>query len=309
MKCFIVPLVGMLLMTISTSSQEAYRTAVAESGDGIFSILRKEGINPSKYYADFVSLNESNIKNGSELHVGREYKLPNAPDSFKSLGKHIVLPTNIEKEIFDDELSKMTFKSDKLKDAVYYLIAEDNVSNKETKKFTDDITKDLAKRLLENGAKVYVIEKEISTDEIDKLETTQAYIDIINKRFLRNTGKYQRLLVVRTNGLIGQLKTDVSIYHHNKSVDGERFASNIQSVLNRNNINKIVVKDNLETFEDQENLFLAKNMLPALTIVEIGNTNIQKNKKALSVRPDKKALAKWLSSGIFKDYADVEVEE
>ena len=60
-------------------------TVTAEKGDGIFSLLRKQGLNPSKYYAQFIELNQSTIKNGSELVLGQEYLVPDAPDSFKKM--------------------------------------------------------------------------------------------------------------------------------------------------------------------------------------------------------------------------------
>ena len=40
-------------------------TVIAESGDGIYSILRKQGVDPVKYYQAFIELNEENIKDGS----------------------------------------------------------------------------------------------------------------------------------------------------------------------------------------------------------------------------------------------------
>ncbi|RNC92625.1 MAG: hypothetical protein ED555_05990 [Allomuricauda sp.] len=310
MKYFFAPLLGMLLLHVSVVSQSNGETVVAKPGDGIFSILRNEGINPSAYYAAFVELNKKDLIDGSELRVGKAYKIPNAPDSFKKMGRLVTMPGNDEKPLFGADLSQMVWKSDKLKDAVYYLISEDLASNEKAKTFTDDITKDLAKRLMQNGAKVYVITK--LSDELpsDKMETAQGYVDIINKRFLKNRGKYQRLLMVRMNGLTTQKRLDVSIYHHNSSEDGERLAANIQSVLKTYHQNQVVLQNNTETFDDRESLFLAKNMLPALTLVEIGNQNEKTaRKKGFSVRPDRKALAAWLTNGIFKDYADLEIED
>ena len=57
---------------------------VAQDGDGIFSMLRKQGLDPVKYYEEFVELNQDNLKNGSELHLGREYIIPYAADSYKN---------------------------------------------------------------------------------------------------------------------------------------------------------------------------------------------------------------------------------
>ena len=310
MKRFFLPLLGMLLFQTTSLSQVANETVVAKSGDGIFSILRDEGIDPTKYYLEFVELNSENLINGSELRVGKEYQLPNAQDSFKNMGRLISLGSSEEKPLFEGEMSKMTIKSDKLKNAVYYLISENMASDKKAGKFSQDITRDLAWRLLENGARVYVIASEFQKEETSKMENAQDYVDIINKRFLRNSGKYQRLLMVRANGEMDRKNLDISIYHHDSNDDGERLAANIQSVFKRYNTNKIVVQDSPDTFAGKENLFLAKNLLPALTLVEIGDRSTnEKQIKSLSVRPDKKALATWLGNGIFRDYAELEIED
>ncbi len=46
-------------------AQDSLQTVVAKNGDGIFSMLRNEGINIVKYYAEFIELNQDNIKNGA----------------------------------------------------------------------------------------------------------------------------------------------------------------------------------------------------------------------------------------------------
>jgi len=310
MKRFFLPFLGMLLFQTTSLSQVLDETVVAKSGDGIFSILRDEGIDPTKYYLEFVELNSENLINGSELRVGKEYQLPNAQDSFKNMGRFISLNSSDEKPLFAGEMAKMSIKSEKLKNAVYYLISENMSSDKKGEKFSQDITRDLAWRLLENGARVYVIASESQKEQTSKMENAQDYIDIINKRFLRNSGKYQRLLMVRANGEMDRKNLDISIYHHDSNDDGERLAANIQNVFKRYNTNKIVVQGSPDTFAGKENLFLAKNLLPALTLVEIGNqSTYEKQIKSLSVRPDKKALATWLGNGIFRDYAELEIED
>ncbi|WP_343488004.1 hypothetical protein [Allomuricauda sp. d1] len=311
MKNFLLPFIVIFFMAKPTMSQDSTQVVVAEDGDGIFSILRKEGMNPSKYYADFVALNEPNIRNGSELHVGREYKLPDAPDSFKNIGRHITVPANTDHPIFEGELAKMNLKSSKLSRAVYYLISEgsESASNSNPKKFPYDITRNLAKRLLENGARVYIIERTGSEAQVENTVAMQDYVDAINKRFLRHAGKYQRLLLVSGNGLTSHKNLDVSIFHHGKSIDGQRLADNIQSVFQKNGIKKMAIGESSEIFEDKDKVFLAKNTLPALTVVKIGSTDEKTDRRTLSVRPDNDALAKWLTNGIFKDYADLEIED
>ncbi len=320
MKQFLYPLLGLLFIGNQVAGQDSLETAVATSGDGIFSLLRKQGINPAKYYEEFLGLNQENIKNGSELYVGRTYTMPEAPDSFKNMGRLVKVAENTESPIFDKELAKLNSKSDKLKNAVYYLISEDD---KGDNKFSADITLNLARELLVNGAKVYILEKNNESTDVAQqktgsedegeddvlMKTTQSYVSIINKRYLKHSTKYQRLLVVRSNGLTSSRNLDVSIFHHDKSEEGEKFAKNIQSVFKENSVKSRSFENYAELFDDKNNLFLAKNTLAPITVVEIGDFENNLNQKKFSVRSDKEALAKWLTSGLFKDYADLEIEE
>ena len=76
-----------LLSTILCSGQTI--KVKAEQGDGIFSLLRKQGLNPGKYYVDFIQLNEALIKNGSELSLGVEYQIPIEKQLWKFQRAHV----------------------------------------------------------------------------------------------------------------------------------------------------------------------------------------------------------------------------
>lgn len=291
-------------------AQEDYYSVIAGQGDGIFSILRKQGLDPVKNYEAFLTLNKANIKNGSLLYIGREYKIPVTDDSYKKKGVRLLAGEGEEKPIFDAELGKMSHKSHKLKDAVYYLIAEDSSHTKT--KFVDDITKNLAAELLKQGATVYVMGEEMPNgitedSSMTKVNQMGCYVEAINKRYLQNMGKYQRLLIIRTGGLLSTKNLDVSIYHHNKSKEGQRFAENLQNVFKKNSVSNRSSKD-IDIFEDKNTLFLAKNTLPAVSLISIQDRSQIIGKKGIPVRSDKRAFANWITDGILKDYADIQIE-
>ena len=52
------------------------KTVIAIKGDGIYTILRKNNLDPVKYYQDFISLNKKNLNANNGLYVGKEYFLP-----------------------------------------------------------------------------------------------------------------------------------------------------------------------------------------------------------------------------------------
>lgn len=309
-------------MTILGQANE--NVVVAENGDGIFSILRKQGLNPAKYYAEFVKLNEKNLRNGSELHLGREYIIPYAEDSFKRTAIQVQADKKEEESIFKAELATISPKSTKLKNAVIYLISGNNLTEKSSvNRIADEITLNLAQELMVHGAQVYLIESE----EDDKhflvkeaqnkntegamadLSQMQEYVEIINKKYLKHHGKYQRLLITRVNTNITEKHCEVSVYHHNSSEDGRSIAANIQRVFNENSIESKPFKEYTEIFTDKNNLYLAKNALPAITLIEIGNSKKPTIEDGILVKSNQELLSNLITSGVLNDYADLEIEK
>ena len=297
---------GAFLCT-SLAQENAYKV-IAEPGDGIYSMLRKQGLNPVEHYQAFVELNANTIKNGSFLQVGQEYFIPNTPESFKNTGIRVLLASEEEEPIFKIGLERMSKKSDALKDAVYYLITENTKGSLNS--FSQQVELNLAKTLLENGAQVFVLEQKGLTypDTANaSLQLMGSYVDAINKRFLKHSGKYQRLLIIRANGQI-KSKMDVSVYHHGKSEAGQRLAKNLREIFQKNSITNRSYKSVEAIFEDGNSLFLAKNVLPAVSLLDIDGTSRESKAKSIEVVSDNKILAQWLAKGILKDYADLEIE-
>ncbi|MEM9650003.1 MAG: hypothetical protein AAF969_16110 [Bacteroidota bacterium] len=308
MKCLAILLLCLGANTLCFA-QDDYYLVKAERGDGIFSILRKQGLDPVKHYEAFIALNEKDIKNGSLLHIGREYKIPNAADSYKKKGVLLSTDEGGEEPIFNIELGKMSHKGKALKNAVYYIITEDSLQNKN--QFVDEMAKNLAAKLLEQGATVYIMDDEskaIADDaNLRKVDQLGNYIQIINKRYLQNHGKYQRLLVIQANGLVTKGSLEVSVFHHEKSEQSLRFAENLQKVFRQHSISNRSSND-IKIFEDKNTLFLAKNSLPAVSLISIAEVKTTGVKQGIPVRSDKRKFANWITNGILKDYAEIQFE-
>ncbi|WP_181899455.1 N-acetylmuramoyl-L-alanine amidase [Flagellimonas nanhaiensis] len=294
-------------------AQENHYTVVAEQGDGIFSLLRKQGLDPAKHYKEFLELNAENIKDGSFLRVGVAYKVPVAEDSFKNMGTALVKNGEEEKSIFDSELAHMSLKGDALKDAVYYLVIENQAD--QSKGFVEDITKNLAAELMVNGARVYILggsERDSlmsDTQGLTEIQRMGNYIEAINKKFLKNKGKYQRVLVIRATDVNPKGTMDVAVYHYNKSEKGQRFAENIQNVFRKHSVKNKSFKDVNLIFKDKNSLFLARNIIPAISLITMENASKKTAEAKIPVQSDKKLLANLLTSGIMNDYADLVIEE
>lgn len=291
--------------TFIFAQESTYYNVVAQQGDGIFSLLRKQGLDPAKHYGEFLELNSDKIKKGSALKLGEEYKIPYADDSFKKTGVLVEAIKDAEEPIFDKELAQMSLKSDKLKDAVYYLITEGDQD------FMKDITQRLAAELMVNGAQVYVMGDEIAknlvAEDISTKDVMGDYIKVINKRYLQNTGKYQRVLFIRAQNVTSSSNMHVAVYHYNKSTQGQRFAQNLENVFKENSISSKSSDEASLVFEDQNSLYLARNILPAISLLTI-ESGANTSESKISLKPNKKEFANLISNGIINDYVDLEFE-
>ncbi|MEC8831095.1 MAG: hypothetical protein VX772_01955, partial [Bacteroidota bacterium] len=147
----------------------------------------------------------------------------------------------------------------------------------------------------------------MATDSTVADNPTGDYIKVINKRYLQNTGKYQRVLVIRSEDISEKDNMDVAVYHYNKSSQGQRFAENIQNVFEQNNVSNKAFDNASLIFEDQNSLFLARNVLPAVSLLTIENTTNTSESK-ISLKPNKKEFANLISNGIINDYVEVEFD-
>lgn len=296
----------------------------AEKGDGIFSLLRKQGLDPVKYYAEFIQLNQANIKNGSQLSEGLEYIIPDAPDSYKKTALSVSKNPYEERPIFNKELAAINAKSDKLNNGIIYLLPGRNGLQKSNrlKQVRNQILKNVAQELMVHGAKVFLVHELDSVLGNTTAETSsgteiafadkrhmQHFVGTINKQFLKNNGKYQRVLVLNFNDTAEKSKYyDISIFHHEKSMEGERFAQTLQDIFSKNSV-KNPKENPIDVFENADNLYLVKNVLPPVTMIDVRGADNTKADNAISIRPREKLLTDIITNGVLSDYADLYVEE
>ena len=293
----------------SLHSQDSLNVIVAKNGDGIFSVLRNNGINPVKYYGDFLSLNEENIRNGSELIVGKSYFLPEAPDSFKNMGTLINVDDFKERPIFNLELGSMRLKDSTLRKTVYHLMYSGTLKELDRDGGTPDFMIQLANDLLVRGAKVYVYEKgneenlhEVEQDSVNfKRIKLGTYVTIINRKYLINKGNYQRLLAVQQENQNDTKESRVSVHHFNDGNEGKKLASNLQDIFKKNWKSNVIVEEGVSPSTDESVIYLSKNVLPSVTTIDF---NFDPSKKAGTDKWIKKDLAKLITTGILNDYSN-----
>ncbi len=333
-----------LFPVFSLLAQDSFIRVSAEQGDGIYSILRKQGLNPSKYIGQFIELNKEILVNGNQLIVGRQYKIPSkSKKSTTTVAENkatVEIKQNEPQEelnrypIFGEDFSYVTPKSQRLEGTVYFLIsghggpdpgAMETYNGKTIAEdeYAYDVTLRLAKELLSHGAKVYVIVRdrddgirdervlEIDRDEfvypdkeipLDQLERLKQRVDVVNDLYLKNSGKYRRLIETHVDSRSRGQNIDVFFYYHEKSRNGKKLAESMHTTFSKKYRRFQPNRDYTGTFSDRSSLYMVKNTLPAMVYIELGNIRNGKDKRRILEPDNRQAMAKWISEGIILDY-------
>lgn len=339
-------LLGLFFLLGNLAAQDSLTTVTAERGDGILSLLRKQGVNPYDHYDDFIAMNVENLRDSVHLYAGRTYRIPplkldTVPivDSIQKQATEIKKIVSKDHGIFGEQHAAVVVKSEKLKDAVYYLVsghggpdpgamavyAGKSLAEDE---YAYDITLRLAKELLSHGATVYVIIQdpndgirderilEIDHDEVaygdktiplNQVQRLRQRVDIVNELHRKNRGKFQRLIVTHVDSRSKGQNIDVFFYHHEKSKNGKKLAESIHKTFQKKYKKYQPNRTYTGTFEDRTSLYLVKKTHPAMTFIEIGNIRNKKDQKRILVPDNRQALAKWISEGVILDFEGGEI--
>lgn len=340
---FFVLMIG---MSLSTFSQDSLQVVVAENGDGILSLLRKQGVNPYEHYDDFIAMNLDNLRDSVHLYAGREYRIPTMKldtvaivDSIQQKTTEIKKVEGKDFPIFGKDHATVITKSEQLKNTVYYLVsghggpdpgamatyAGKSIAEDE---YAYDITLRLAKELISHSASVYIIIRDkndgIRDDRILKIDHDEvAYpnktiplnqvarlkqrVEIVNELYKKNRGKYQRLIVTHVDSRSKGQNIDVFFYHHEKSKNGKKLAESIHKTFQKKYKKYQPNRSYSGTFEDRTSLYLVKKTHPAMTFIEVGNIRSQKDQRRILDPDNRQALAKWISEGVLLDYESGEI--
>lgn len=337
---------GLVFILSDMNAQDSLATVTAKKGDGILSLLRKQGVNPYDHYDDFIAMNLENLRDSVHLYAGRTYRIPpfimDTVPVVASIQKQV---TEIKKavvkdyEIFGDKHAAVVAKSERLKDAVYYLVsghggpdpgamavyAGKSLAEDE---YAYDITLRLAKELLAHGATVYVIIRDpndgirderilkVDHDEtaygdkvipLNHLARLKQRVDIVNQLHKKHRGKFQRLIVTHVDSRSKGQNIDVFFYHHEKSKNGKKLAESIHKTFQKKYKKYQPNRTYSGTFGDRTELYLVRKTHPAMAYIEIGNIRNKKDQRRILDSDNRQALAKWISEGVILDYEGGEI--
>ncbi|MBA6315255.1 N-acetylmuramoyl-L-alanine amidase family protein [Cellulophaga baltica] len=320
---------------LPVNAQDSVNTVVAEKGDGILSLLRKHGADPYETYEEFVSMNVHNLRDSVHLYEGRAYKIPKVVQNLNfKVEPEATSVAGVSYEIFGKKYAEVIPQSTKLKNNVYYLVSGHGgpdpgamttyvgkpISEDE---YAYDVTLRLAKELLSHGAIVYVIIRdpddgirderilEMDRDEVaypneeiplNQVARLKQRVDIVNKLYKENKGKYQRLIVTHVDSRSKGQNIDVFFYHHEDSKNGKKLAESIHKTFEAKYKQYQPNRTYSGTFEDRTALYLVRKTHPAMTFIEIGNITNEKDQRRILDPDNRQALAKWISEGVILDY-------
>lgn len=327
----------LLLATLNLNAQE-YKTIVAKKGDGIYSVLRENNIALS-HINDFKRLNKDVLKGSNELKAGYKYKLPKInDDNTKSSSASSSLSTSksIKRfSIFGPEHQDIEIENEKLKGAVYYLVAghggpDPGAVGKYKGKtlcedeYAYDITLRLARYLLSQGATVYMITRDnndgirdgwyLQADKDEKCYPNQTIPinqnsrlrqrrDAVNSLYKKYRGNYQRLVVLHVDSRSKGEKIDVFFYHDKRSKTGKKFATNLRNTFDEK-YNQHQPGRGYHGTISTRNLYMLKYSWPVATFIELGNINHERDLKRFIIDDNRQAIANWLGEGMKLDYSN-----
>ncbi|MCR1025375.1 hypothetical protein NQT66_11195 [Cellulophaga baltica] len=289
-------------------SQEKYQTFVAQKGDGIVSVLWREGLQVDKYYQEFLKLNRGSIIDGSYLERGKTYKIPNSESSFRNMGRMITLSNQEDRPIFDTTKTAIKKRDSLLNNTVYYLLIDNfNADNfqqvEKNSKSNYQLATAMAVNLLAHGARVFLFEN-------DKEEGVKLgdYVTAINQRYLKYQEDYQRLLVVDVGNGSLSASSIISVAHDQKSKEGKHFANSITKTFKSKKFRLNAKQHEAEFLSNKTNLYLINNVLPALSFITVENQD-KKIPSVTATDANKSKFANVITTGIQIDYSTIAMED
>lgn len=305
---------------LSTTTAQSTK-AIPKKGEGVYSFLKRHNRSPKKSKAKFYKLNKGKFSKSHNLLGGVSYLLPDELTVFHY-------------PIFGKKEAKFKQISNKLSGAVFYLVSGHGGPDcgaigiyNNTKLYEDeyayDITLRLAKRLIENGAKVYCIIQDakdgIREDAVlknSKQETCMgAKIPLSQLARLKQRtqtvnwlyhqkdkhSKYKRCLVIHVDSRSKRKRLDVFFYHYPGSKKGKRLAYNLSNTIEEKYGDHQPNRSFSGTVSSRE-LYVVRNIAPALVFAELGNIQNPKDQKRFIMPNNRQALANWLYEGFELDF-------
>lgn len=307
------------LAVATTFAQD--RKAKPQKGEGLHAFLLRNQLSVSKHKTKFIELNRGKFGANNSLLSGVTYVLPNSNDW-------------LFEPLFGKKYQKFKQRTSILDGAVIYLVsghggpdpgAIGHYNNKvlHEDEYAYDVTLRLAHKLMENGAKVYIIIRDkkdgirdsailaVSKREtcmgkripLSQLKRLKQRTDAVNKLYKKDKkASYKRCIVLHVDSRNKGKRLDVFFYHHPKSVKGKRLANQMSATFTEKYGQHQPSRGFSGTVTCRE-LYVVRKALPPVVFVELGNIQNRQDQIRFIKPNNRQALANWMYEAIKKDYA------
>jgi N-acetylmuramoyl-L-alanine amidase len=323
-----------LAIIINPQLCEAQNTEViAEKGDGIYRLLTRNGLSYSGNMDPFIELNKEKLGKDNALIVGVKYKLPEKTGNIKSETPAKATGKTVKYEIFGDKYEDVEIHSSDLKGAVYYLIgghggpdpgAVGNYNGKQVceDEYAYDVTIRLARRLIQEGATVYMIIRDRNDGIRDESYLKQDHdevcypnskiprsptkrlrqrTDAVNKLYKKHRGSFQRMIALHVDSRKKGENIDVFFYHDKRSETGEKAAKTLQKTFQSKYNEHQPGRGYGGTVSDRS-LHVLRETYPPAVFIELGNINHSRDIQRFIIPDNRRAVANWLTVGLVTDF-------
>jgi N-acetylmuramoyl-L-alanine amidase len=318
----------LLFFIMDLSAQNEAKEVTAETGEGIYSLLRKHGLQSSDFHA-FIELNKNRLGPNNSLIAGRKYKLP-------AKGSQPLLTNDsraLSNKIYGSKYQAVTQKSQQLKGATFYLksghggpdpgaigkyqnhiLCEDE--------YAYDVVLRLGRNLQEHGASVYYItidpndgirdEQFLKPDKdevcypkltipLNQVQRLKQRTEAVNRLYNKNKGGFHRMISIHVDARSKGQNIDVFFYHDSRSKTGAKSAQILKNTFEAKYRRHQPNRGYRGTVSDR-NLYVVKNSVPVSVYIELGNIHHSRDQQRIINPDNRQALANWLMDGLIEDF-------
>jgi len=323
---------GFLIVPFHLSAQN--KEVIAKKGDGIYRLLKRYGYSYSDNLENFIALNKDHLGKNNSLLAGVSYKLPEVDKPMEeNTAPAKAGGRMVHYDIFGDKYADIEITGNTLKGAVYYLMSghggpdpgamgKYNGHTVCEDEYAYDFTLRLARKLIQQGATVYMITRDskdgirdesflkMDKDEIcypnltiplNQTKRLRQRSNAVNKLYLQHRGEFQRMIVIHVDSRSRGENIDVFFYHDKRSEAGKKAATILKNTF-QEKYREHQPGRGYEGSVSSRNLYVIKNTYPPAVYIELGNINHARDIKRLIIADNRQAVANWLADGLIKDF-------
>lgn len=242
--------------------------------------------------------------------------------------------STVTHKIFGKNHQNIKIVSNKLKGRIYYLVsghggpdpgAMGKCQGKDIceDEYAYDVTLRLAKKLIENGATVYMITRDendgirdygllkCDRDEVcypklkmpvNQKKRLRQRVKAVNKLYLKHKkqgSKYQRMIVIHVDSRRSKDRVDMFFYHHKRSKVGKKLANGMYGAVKAQYAKHQKGRGYKGTVKAR-NLHMLREAKPTGVYIELGNIQNKQDQKRFTIVDNRDAIAKWFAGALME---------